>query len=157
MSNEQKKISIPEILPQITKPWSPKLLANLNNEYDLKIAKLRGEFVFHSHPDTDELFYVLSGTLIMRFKEPGVEESQGREDIVVSTRKNCKNSVLTRWQMNPGDLFVVPKGLRHCPATEAGQEVVALLLEKAGTVNTGDAEDTDGLTNAVEDFRGRVV
>jgi mannose-6-phosphate isomerase-like protein (cupin superfamily) len=83
MSNQHQKISIPRILPQITTPWSPKLLANLNGEYDFKISKLRGAFVFHSHPDTDELFYILSGTLVMRMKEPGNEESQEREDVTV--------------------------------------------------------------------------
>jgi mannose-6-phosphate isomerase-like protein (cupin superfamily) len=84
MPSQQNKISIPRILPQITTPWSPKLLANLNGEYDLKIAKLRGEFVFHAHADTDELFYILSGTLIMRMKEPGNAESHEREDVTVS-------------------------------------------------------------------------
>jgi mannose-6-phosphate isomerase-like protein (cupin superfamily) len=78
------KVSIPTILPQITKPWSPKLLANLNGEYDLKVAKLKDEFVFHAHPDTDELFYILSGALIMRLKEPGNESSQDLADVIVS-------------------------------------------------------------------------
>jgi mannose-6-phosphate isomerase-like protein (cupin superfamily) len=85
MTEQQTKVSIPQILPQIIKPWSPKLLANLNSEYDFKISKLKGEYVFHSHLDTDELFYILSGTLIMRMKEPGNIESQGREDVIVSS------------------------------------------------------------------------
>jgi mannose-6-phosphate isomerase-like protein (cupin superfamily) len=84
MSSQPKKISIPIVLPQITKAWSPKLLANLNGEFDVKIAKLRGEYVFHAHPDTDELFYVVSGTLIMKLREDGNPESHVLEDIVVS-------------------------------------------------------------------------
>jgi hypothetical protein len=58
-------------------------------------------------------------------------------------------------QLNEGDVFVVPKGMRHCPVTKNGEEVVAILLEKTGTINTGDAGATTGLTNAVEDFRGK--
>jgi mannose-6-phosphate isomerase-like protein (cupin superfamily) len=84
MPEQRPKVSVPQILPQITKPWSQKLLATLNDEYELKIAKLRGDFIFHSHPDTDELFYILSGTLIMRMQEAGDEETQGRDDVTVS-------------------------------------------------------------------------
>jgi mannose-6-phosphate isomerase-like protein (cupin superfamily) len=103
MPEQQPKVSIPQILPQITKPWSQKLLANLNDEYDFKIAKLRGDFVFHSHPDTDELFYILSGTLFMRMKEPENENSEGCEDVTVSFHclvelsgfsKSCIDSII---------------------------------------------------------------
>jgi mannose-6-phosphate isomerase-like protein (cupin superfamily) len=83
-SQQPKKLSLPTILPQITKTWSPKLLANLNNEYDVKIAKLRGEYVFHAHPNTDEFFYIVSGTLIMKLKEAGEPASHRLEDVVVS-------------------------------------------------------------------------
>jgi mannose-6-phosphate isomerase-like protein (cupin superfamily) len=84
MSKSTSKVSISHILPQITKPYTQKILANVNGEYDFKVAKLKGEFIFHAHPDTDELFHILSGTLIMRMKEPGNEETQGREDVTVS-------------------------------------------------------------------------
>lgn len=74
------KISVPAAIQKIEKPWSPKLLANLNNEYDIKIAKPRGSYIFHAHPDTDELFYILSGSLLMKLKE---HEESPFEDIEV--------------------------------------------------------------------------
>lgn len=83
MLTQPVKVSIPTILPQITQPWSPKLLGSINNEYDFKIAKLRGSYVFHAHHDTDELFYIVSGTLNMRLKEPGNEETRELEDVLV--------------------------------------------------------------------------
>lgn len=83
--SQPKQLSLPVVLPQITKAWSPKLLANLNGEYDIKIAKLRGEYVFHAHPDTDEFFYIVSGTLIMKLREDGHPGSHGLEDVVVNS------------------------------------------------------------------------
>jgi mannose-6-phosphate isomerase-like protein (cupin superfamily) len=75
------KLSVPNLIPKIDKPWSPKLLANLNNEYDVKVARLRGSYIFHAHPETDELFYIISGTLLMKLKE---NEASPLDDLVVS-------------------------------------------------------------------------
>ena len=84
MSAKQiQKVSTSAIIPTITKPWSPKLLGNLNGEYDFKVARLRGSYVFHAHPDTDELFYIISGTLLMRLKEPGNAITERLEDVTV--------------------------------------------------------------------------
>lgn len=91
--------------------WTPKLVARLN-DYDVKLVKLKGEFVWHSHHDTDELFLVLDGRLTIQLRD---------RDVV----------------LGPGQLFVVPRGVEHCP--RADEEVEALLLEPAGVVNTGDA------------------
>ena len=91
--------------------WSPKVVARLN-DYEIKLAKLKGEFVWHTHDDTDELFLVLDGELIIQFRDG---------DIV----------------LRPGQLHAVPRGVEHCPRADG--EVHAVLLEPAGVVNTGDA------------------
>ena len=91
--------------------WSPKIVARVN-DYEVKLVKLRGEFVWHTHEHTDELFLVVDGKLTIQLRD---------RDVV----------------LGPGQLFVVPRGVEHCP--RADQEVQALLLEPAGTVNTGDA------------------
>ncbi|MFH8615608.1 cupin domain-containing protein [Streptomyces sp. NPDC017979] len=91
--------------------WAQKKIADVN-DYEVKLAKLKGEFVWHSHPDTDELFLVVSGRLTIRLREG---------DVV----------------LGPGELFVVPRGAEHCPV--ADEETAILLLEPKGTPNTGDA------------------
>lgn len=95
----------------ISAHWQPHRLTSVN-DYDVKIVKLLGEFVWHTHPDTDELFLVRSGHLIMQLRDRDVH-------------------------LGPDDVFVVPAGVEHCP--RADEEVSAVLLEPKGTVNTGDA------------------
>ncbi|WP_179272832.1 MULTISPECIES: cupin domain-containing protein [unclassified Rhodococcus (in: high G+C Gram-positive bacteria)] len=95
---------------KIDKPWQPHRLVSVN-DYDVKVVKLLGEFVWHTHPDTDEMFFVHRGELIIQLRD---------RDVV----------------LGPGDVFVVPAGVEHCP--KAVEEVSALLFERAGTVNTGD-------------------
>lgn len=80
-SSTLSKLSLPTLIPKIEKPWSPKLLANLNSEYDVKVARLRGSYIFHAHPDTDELFYIVEGKLLMKLKE---DDKSPYDDIVVS-------------------------------------------------------------------------
>jgi mannose-6-phosphate isomerase-like protein (cupin superfamily) len=91
--------------------WSPRVVAELN-DYQIKLAKLHGAFVWHQHDDTDELFYVLDGVLEIAL-----------DDGVVTVR--------------PGELYVVPKGTRHRPF--AAEPVSVLLIEPRGVVNTGGA------------------
>jgi mannose-6-phosphate isomerase-like protein (cupin superfamily) len=91
--------------------WSPKIIAALN-DYHIKAARLLGEFVWHRHDDTDELFLVTKGSLVIRFQDREVT-------------------------LGPGDLLVVPKGVEHMPV--AKEECEVLLIEPAGTLNTGDA------------------
>lgn len=100
--------------------WSPKLVARLN-DYDVKLVKVKGQFVWHTHEDTDELFLVIEGQLTIQLRD---------RDVV----------------LGPGQLFVVPRGVEHCPRADA--EVKALLLEPAGVVNTGD--NAGDLTAVVE-------
>jgi mannose-6-phosphate isomerase-like protein (cupin superfamily) len=128
MSNTNKPIDIIHSFSLFNDLWSPKRIATLN-DYDIKIAKVSGSFVWHSHKDTDELFFVLSGTLTIQFHP----EDGG--DVV----------------LGPNQLFVVPKGVEHCPRTENGEEVLILLVEPKGVVNTGEVTDAK-LTNAVKDI-----
>ena len=92
--------------------WSPKIVAALN-DYDVKVVKVQGRFVWHQHDETDELFLVMAGQLRIQL--------QDRDDVVLGA----------------GELFVVPRGVRHCPVADA--ETHVLLLEPRDTVNTGDA------------------
>ena len=98
-------------LSLFTELWSPKVIARVN-DYDVKVVKVIGEFVWHRHEDTDELFLVLRGRLRIQMREGDVE-------------------------VGPGQMYVVPKGVEHCPVAE--EETHALLLEPRGVVNTGDA------------------
>ena len=109
-------INFEEKLLKFSEHWSPKIIAQLN-DYHLKLAKVHGEFVWHDHPETDEVFIVVKGQLEILFRD---------------------GSVL----LNEGEMYVVPKGMEHKPVAE--NECHILLIEPAGTVNTGDVKD--GLT-----------
>lgn len=106
-----QKIDISEKLAGFTDRWAPRRIARVN-DYEVKVAKLRGEFVWHTHEDTDELFLVISGALTIRLRDG---------DVV----------------LGPGEMYVVPRGVEHCPAAE--EETAILLFEPAGTTNTGSA------------------
>ena len=97
-------------LQSVTAPWTPLTVA-LMNDYDVRVVQTRGEFSWHSHPESDELFLVLGGQLTLRMAEGDVH-------------------------LGPGQLYVVPKGRPHQPYSEDGAEVV--LIEPSTTVNTGD-------------------
>ncbi|MCB2204458.1 cupin domain-containing protein [bacterium] len=104
-------INLHEKLTAVTEQWSPRVVAELN-DYQVKLAKLEGEFVWHCHEDTDELFYVLEGELEIRMRDGSVK-------------------------LGEGEIYVVPKGVEHCPV--AMQECAVLLIEPRGVRNTGDA------------------
>jgi mannose-6-phosphate isomerase-like protein (cupin superfamily) len=107
------KVALEEEFGRFDDHWRPKIVARVN-DYDVKVVKVRGEFVWHQHDDTDELFLVTAGQLRIRLQD---------DDHVV---------------LNPGELFVVPRGVRHCPV--ADEETHVVLLEPRETVNTGDAD-----------------
>jgi mannose-6-phosphate isomerase-like protein (cupin superfamily) len=104
-------VDINQKFDMFSEHWSPKLVARLN-DYEVKLVKIEGEFVWHTHEDTDELFLVLDGQLTIQLRD---------RDVTIG----------------PGHLFVVPRGVEHCP--RATNEVKALLLEPAGVTNTGNA------------------
>ena len=91
--------------------WAPRVIAEMNN-YQFKIAKLQGEFIWHDHSDTDEAFLVIDGHLRIDFRDGSVN-------------------------LGPGELFVVPKGVEHKPF--AAEEARIMLIEPRGVTNTGDA------------------
>lgn len=123
-------INIPSIVNTITKPWNPLLVANVNSAYDIKVAKISGSFIWHSHPNTDELFYLLNGSMTIEMEEPHPDA-----------------------HLDKGDMFVVPKGVRHRPVSEQGAEI--MMLELVGTINTGDEEEKHPeLTVIPKDVRG---
>lgn len=108
---------------KFTEHWSPKIVAQLNDLY-IKVVKLKGEFIWHKHADTDELFVVHKGVLKIGLREKGGERHV---------------------RVRAGEMFVVPKGIEHI--TAADEECEMLLIEPAGTPNTGDAGGERTATN----------
>jgi len=104
-------VNLRALLDRFSGHWAPKTIAGLN-DYDVKIVKVLGEFTWHAHADTDELFLVIDGALIMQMRD---------RDVLLS----------------PGELFVVPQGVEHCPRADV--ETALLLIEPRGVVNTGDS------------------
>lgn len=102
-------INLREKLSRFQDLWAPRIVASLNN-YHIKVVKLKGEFVWHSHTETDELFLVLDGALTIELRDQKVT-------------------------LTAGEMFVVPRGAEHKPV--APSECHVLLIEPAGTVNTG--------------------
>lgn len=104
-----ESINIAHKLSTFTEHWSPKIIAELNGQH-VKLAKLKGEFVWHSHAEEDEMFLVIEGQLLMHYRDKTVT-------------------------LNQGECCVVPAGVEHKP--EAIEEVSIMLFEPATTVNTG--------------------
>ena len=117
MARPDHVVNLAAAFASFTEQWSPKIVGQVNDLH-LKLAKLQGEFVWHAHQDTDELFLVLSGSLTIDLRH--------RDPVT----------------LHPGEFFVVPRGVEHLPRAEAECEV--LLIEPAGTVNTGDAANAGG-------------
>ena len=108
---EFKPINFQKKLAKFADHWSPKIIAQMN-DYHFKLVKFQGDFTWHKHGDTDEVFITLEGEMFIEFRDGKVE-------------------------LKTGELFVVPKGLAHKPYAE--KECKIMLVEPAGTVNTGDA------------------
>jgi mannose-6-phosphate isomerase-like protein (cupin superfamily) len=105
-------VNLEQALGGFDEHWAPRIVARVD-DYELKVVKVAGPFVWHHHDDADELFHVLRGRLTMAFRDqPAVE-------------------------LGPGDVIVVPRGVEHCPSAEEGTEVA--VFERAGVVNTGSA------------------
>ena len=105
------KVRLAEKLTLPDKPYTPGIVGYLN-DYKVMVVKLLGEFVWHKHDDTDDFFFVLRGRLTIQLRDRDI-------------------------QLEQGELFVVPRGVEHCP--KADEETHALLIEPRDTVNTGDA------------------
>ena len=105
-----KSINLAQKLATFSDHWQPRTVG-LFNGHDLMVVKVKGEFKWHKHDDTDDFFLVLKGRLTIRLREGDVT-------------------------LGPGEMFVVPKGMEHCPVAE--EEVHMLLIEPTGTPNSGD-------------------
>ncbi|KAI0448911.1 RmlC-like cupin domain-containing protein [Xylaria acuta] len=118
-------VSIPSTFASFTETWSPRLIAAVNDQH-VKIAKVDGEFIFHAHPDSDELFYLLSGELTLEI------------EILAQGDVEAEPKAVEAVVMKVGDVYVVPRGVRHRPVAKDAQ---ILMIERNDTINTGDAED----------------
>ena len=103
-------INLAQKLSMFSGHWQPHVVGGFNG-HDLMVVKVKGEFTWHSHPDTDDFFLVLEGNLVIELPDGPVT-------------------------LGPGELFVVPQGMEHKPV--AKEEVHLLLIERSGTPNTGD-------------------
>ena len=108
----------------LTETWSPRVVARVNDQY-VKVAKLQGEFVWHAHEDEDELFFVVRGTMRIQLEDGDVT-------------------------LGPGELVVVPRGVRHNPV--AAEECWVMLIETVTTKHTGDV--VTGRTRSIEEQLG---
>ncbi|MEM8837259.1 MAG: cupin domain-containing protein [Pseudomonadota bacterium] len=106
-------VNLAEKLSLFSDHWSPKVVSSFNG-HDIMVAKFQGEFVWHAHEDTDDFFLVLDGTIVIETEERNVT-------------------------LNKGDLYVVPKGVKHRPVAE--EEASILLIETAGEPNSGDSSE----------------
>jgi mannose-6-phosphate isomerase-like protein (cupin superfamily) len=112
MKTQHGKVSLKDKLAQFGEHWMPHIVGELNGQ-QVKVAKLLGEFVWHQHQDEDELFLVITGHLAIHLRDQVVD-------------------------LQPGEFFIVPRGVEHKPVAE--QEVQVLLFEPCSTVNTGATE-----------------
>ena len=118
---DYQPINFREKLSLFAEHWQPKNIARMN-DYHFKIAKVQGEFVWHDHPETDEVFLVLKGQLEIQLRDGNVK-------------------------LNEGEMFVVPKGVEHKPVAQ--EECHILLIESATTVNTGNVVNERTVANDV--------
>jgi len=109
------KVSIAEKFATFDTRWDPKVIGEVD-DYEIKLVKLEGDFVWHKHDDEDEMFFVVEGKLEMAFRD----------------------RTITLW---PGEMIVVPKGIEHKPS--AGEECRVMLFERKDVINTGDAAETE--------------
>jgi mannose-6-phosphate isomerase-like protein (cupin superfamily) len=116
----QQAINLKAKLALFHDHWSPRVVAEMNN-YQFKLVRAHGEFVWHKHDETDETFLVLEGEMVINFRDRSVK-------------------------LSSGELFVVPKGIEHQPIAQ--QECQVLIIEPRGVANTGDA---GGLLSAPQD------
>lgn len=107
-----EKINLKEKLSKFSDHWSPKVIAEMN-DYQFKLVKIQGEFVWHNHDDTDETFIVIEGEMKIEFENETLE-------------------------LNEGDMFVVPKGVEHKPWAE--NECKVMIIEPRGVLNTGNSK-----------------
>ena len=107
------KVNLEEKFSQFDEHWQPKIVGELHGQY-VKLAKLKGEFVWHQHETEDEMFMVIKGQLLIKLRD---------RDVI----------------LNPGEFFIIPRGVEHIPIAE--EEVKVMLFEPKSVINTGDVQD----------------
>ncbi len=117
-----EKVNLEQKFGLFHEHWSPKIVADLNGQ-QVKLAKLKGEFIWHQHENEDELFFVVQGRLRMELRDQTLE-------------------------LGPGEMLVVPRGVEHRPVAE--EEVLLMMFEPASTLNTGDQEGSERTVAAPE-------
>lgn len=110
----ENPIDLTAALASFEQLWSPRVVARVN-DYDVRVAKVRGEYVWHAHRDTDEFFLLIDGDLRIRLREGAAERAV---------------------TLRPGSVFVVPRGVEHRPESDGGASI--LLFEPTGTLTVGD-------------------
>lgn len=110
-----QKVNLKDKMNLFNDYWSPKIVGDLNDSH-VKLAKFKGEFVWHKHDNEDELFFIVKGTLLIKFRE---------QDIT----------------LNEGEFLIIPKGVEHLPIAQ--EEVHVMLIEPNTTLNTGDVSSSD--------------
>lgn len=111
---KRNAINFEEKFSKFSAHWSPRVIAQMNN-YQFKLVKVEGEFVWHDHPETDEVFIVIEGSLNIEFRDGSVT-------------------------LNTGEMFVIPKGTEHKPVAQT--ECKIMIVEPKGVVNTGETNST---------------
>ena len=112
-ASEMSKVNFRDKLSKFSDQWTPKVIAEMN-DYQFKLVKIEGEFVWHEHPDTDEAFIVIEGSMRIDFEDGSSVE------------------------LDEGEMYVVPRGVRHRPCAQT--ECKVMLVEPKGVVNTGEAD-----------------
>lgn len=115
-----------QLAESLSEYWSPKVISEVDNSY-VKVAKLKGSLVWHDHPNEDELFFILKGSLVIEYEEK-------------------------RIQLRAGDMHVVPKGMKHNPVAE--EECLVMLVEKKSTLHTGNLKTPE--SRSIDEQLGRI-
>lgn len=122
-----RPVSLAQSQSQIQEHWQPECILTANGDHSFKLATVSGNFIWHSHPDTDEVFYCVSGGPLIL-------------DIATNTATRHENQGIESHSVHVGEIFKVPRGYRHRPRAE--RDTGILMIEKVGTVNTGDEQDS---------------
>ncbi|RMZ05096.1 hypothetical protein D0860_06102 [Hortaea werneckii] len=133
-----KSTNLKDRVDAIHEHWHPQHILTLNSSHSIKVASIKGDFVWHSHPNTDELFYCVSGgpfriELCTSATNPQDAETKGPDETV---------------HLRVGDVFCVPKAMQHRPVADV--ETGIMLIEKVGTVNTGERERDERTKDVLE-------
>lgn len=135
---KHKAVNLNAHVDAITSHWHPELLLTMNKSHSLKIVKFQGDFIWHSHSNTDELFYCVSGG---PFK---IELSTSASSPEEAERLGADETV----ELKVGDVFCVPQDMQHRPVADV--EAGVLMIEKVGTINTGERTDSERTVHVEE-------